>query len=142
MARLKQWEIDKRSGHEDTFWKNVRKQADGKWIWFGHTNNNHNTVDCESYDYGEFELCTRETANDARPKKAHASKMAHRVVLFLTYGRPVPESCDVFPFNGDHLDINPSNLGVRNKKTRMEVSSAEFFAVANDNSPAEIRNAA
>lgn len=135
MARLKQWQIDKRSGHEGTFWKNVRKQEDGKWVWTGHTNNNHNTVDCESYDYGVFELCSRETANNYKPKKIHASDMAHRVVLFLTYGRPVPDPKRffVFPINGDHLDINPENLGVRDVKTGAKVTSAEFFKVANDN---------
>lgn len=145
MARLKQWEIDKRSGHEDTFWKNVRKQDDGKWVWTGHTNNNHNTKpEDENYFYGEFELCTRETANNARPTRAHKSTMAHRVVLFLTYGRPVPSPRQfyVYPLNGDRLDINPDNLWIRDVKTGKKVSSAEFFAVANDNFPVEIRNAA
>lgn len=130
---LTQKQIDMRSGHEGTFWKNVSKNPDGKWIWTGHKNNNHNTVDCQSYDYGEFELCTRETANDRTPKKAHDSKMAHRIGLFLIYGRPVPKQYDVFPFNGDHLDINPENLGIREKKTGAEVPAAKFFEVANDN---------
>lgn len=59
--------------------------------------------------------------------------MAHRIILFLTYGRPVPSSHDVFPFNGDHLDINPENLGIRERRTRKEFTAAQFFEVANDN---------
>jgi len=132
---LTQRQIDMRSGHEGTFWKNVVKHDNGRWEWIGFTNNNHNTVDCDSYDYGVFELCSRETANDHKPKKIHASSMAHRVVLFLTYGRPVPSPNRfyVFPYNGDHLDINPANLGVRDIKTGTKVTAAEFFEVANDN---------
>lgn len=144
MARLKQWEIDKRSGHEDTFWKNVRKQPDGKWMWTGLTNNNHNTVDCDSYDYGVFELCSRETANEHKPTKIHESTMAHRISLFLTYRRPVPDPKRyyVFPLNGDHLDINPENLGIRNIKTGVKLTAAQFFDVANDNIPVQDRKAA
>lgn len=130
---LTQKQIDMRSGHAGTFWKNIRKQEDGKWVWVGRTNTNHNTVDCEKYHYGEYELVSRETSNFAKPTKVHASKMAHRIILFLTYGRPVPSAYDVFPFNGDHLDINPDNLGIREKKTGVEVSAAKFFEVANDN---------
>ena len=130
---LTQKQIDMRSGHDGTFWKNVSKQPDGKWIWTGYKNTNHNTVDCEKYHYGEFELCTRETSNLAKPTRAHKSKMAHRIILFLTYGRPIPSTHDVFPFNGDHLDINPDNLGVRDKKTGAEVTADKFFEVANDN---------
>lgn len=130
---LTQKQIDMRSGHDGTFWKNVTKQADGKWIWTGQKNNNHNTVDCESYDYGVFDLCSRETSNFAKPTSIHHSKMAHRVSLFLTYGRPVPKQYEVFPVNGDHLDVNPDNLGVRDTKTRATMSAAAFFDVANDN---------
>lgn len=130
---LSQRQIDQRSGNDGTFWKNVVKCSDGKWIWTGKTNTNHNNVDCQKYEYGEFELCTRESATYAKPKKAHASKLAHRVVLFLTYGRPVASAYDVFPYNGDHLDINPTNLGVRDRKTRQEWAAAQFFAVANNN---------
>lgn len=138
---LSQREIDKRSGHEGTFWRNVDKRPDGKWLWTGATNNNHNTVDCQSYDYGVYELVSRETSNLAKPTKIHDSKMAHRVVLFLTYGRPVPKQYDVFPVNGDHLDINPDNLWLRHTKDRAEISSAKFFDVANDNEN-EVRAAA
>lgn len=61
MARLTQKQIDQRSGHKGTFWKNVFKRSDGKWMWTGSTNTNHNTVDCEKYHYGEFELVSKET---------------------------------------------------------------------------------
>ncbi|MBB6299924.1 hypothetical protein [Rhizobium leucaenae] len=130
---LTQKQIDMRSGHDGTFWRNVSKQPDGKWIWTGQKNTNHNTVDCEKYFYGEFELVSKETSNFAKPTRVHASKMAHRISLFLTYHRPVPAAYDVFPFNGDHLDINPENLWIREKKTGAEVSAEKFFEVANDN---------
>ena len=130
---LTQKQIDMRSGHAGTFWKNVHKREDGKWLWTGHKNTNHNTVDCKKYEYGEYELCSRETSNFSKPTKIHQSKMAHRIILFLTYGRPVPSSYEVFPSNGDHLDINPENLWIREKKTGAEVPASEFFAVANDN---------
>lgn len=139
---LSQKEIDQRSGHAATFWKNVWRRSDGKWIWQGRTNTNHNTVDCEKYEYGEYELCSKETSNLAKPVRTHKSKMAHRIVLFLTYGREVPSSYDVFPANGDHLDINPNNLWLRDRKTRHEVAADVFFRAANDNGENSARMAA
>lgn len=130
---LTQKQIDKRSGHAGTFWKNVVKHANGKWEWTGRTTTNHNTVDCQKYHYGEFELCTRESALRSKPIKAHTSKLAHRIILFLTYGRPVPADCEVFHYDNDHLNINPNNLGVRDTNTRVEMTAAKFFEVANDN---------
>jgi len=142
---LSQREIDKRSGHEGTFWRNVEKQDDGRWMWMGQKNNNHNTVDCESYDYGVYELVSRETAYHAKPKKIHKSNMAHRISVFLTYGVEVPSDrksgFDVFPLNGEHLDINPSNLGVRSITTGQEWTAAAF-CVAKDNNWIEVRAAA
>lgn len=130
---LTQRQIDRRSGHAATFWKNVLKQPDGKWMWLGHTNTNHNTVDCRKYEYGEYELVTRETSNLSRPQKAHASKLAHRIILFLVYGRELSRQYEVFPLFGDYLDINPDHLGVRDVKTRREMPAPEFFEIANDN---------
>lgn len=130
---LTQKQIDQRSGHSGTFWKNVIRWPNGRWEWVGQTNNNHNTVDCESYNYGVFDLVSRETSNFAKPASIHKSKLAHRIILFLTYGRPVPDGCDVFHYDNDHLNINPDNLGVRNKATGVEMSAAKFFEVANDN---------
>jgi hypothetical protein len=117
--------FDKKNGGPREFWHNVDKSAgeSGPWLWTGDTNNNHNTVDCDSYDYGQFNL------------DGHRSKMAHRIVLFLTFGVEVPSSHDVFPMVGNnHLNINPNHLGVREKRTGLEMSAAEYFA-ANDNTP-------
>lgn len=130
---LTQKQIDMRSGHSGTFWKNVIKYPDGKWEWVGRKNTNHNTVDCQKYEYGEYELVSRETSNFSKPKVIHKSKLAHRIVLFLTYGRPVPSDYEVFHYDNDHLNINPANLGVRHVKTRIEMTAAKFFEVANDN---------
>lgn len=135
---LSQREIDRRSGNAKTFWRNVAKQPDGRHLWTGAINNNHNTVDCESYDYGEFELTTEESSNLAKPKRRIKSKMVHRVCVFLTYGVEVPPGFDVFPKNGDHLDVNPDNLWVREKRGRQEWPASEFCA-ANDNEHAKVR---
>lgn len=132
MAGLTQKQIDQRSGRAETFWRNVRMRDDGAWEWAGYKNNNHNTVDCESYDYGEFELTTDETSNLSRPTRRIRSKMAHHVSVFLTYGTEVPRGYEVFPRNGDHLDINPQNLWVRSKASREEWPAA-IFCAANDN---------
>jgi hypothetical protein len=115
--------FDKKNGGPREFWRNVDKSAgeNGPWLWVGDTNNNHNTVDCDSYDYGQFNL------------EGHRSKMAHRISLFLTFGCEVPSTHDVFPLIGkNHLDVNPYHLGVRDRKTGTEMSAAEYFA-ANDN---------
>lgn len=121
---------DKREGTEYTFWRNVDKRDDGKWIWTGAKNTNHNTVDCQKYEYGNFALYGDWRTN----VKACNSIMAHIVILFLIYGRELDtERYEVTPLNGDHLDINPDNLAVRNKETRIVVPSAGFFAADNDN---------
>lgn len=112
------------------FWKNVDKREDGKWIWTGAKNTNHNTVDCEKYEYGNFALYDSYRAT----AKALKSEMAHIVILFLTYGRELDTSrYEVTPINGDHLDINPTNLAVRDKATREVVPASRFFAAVNDN---------
>lgn len=124
---LSQREIDKRSGHDGTFWKNVVKHDDKRWEWTGYQNTNHNTVDCQKYHYGEFELCTRQTANTSKPKRLIKTKMAHRIAVYLFYGFEVSSDYDVFPINGDHLDINPNNLMLRHKKSRKEISPSDFI---------------
>lgn len=137
MARLTQKQIDQRSGTARTFWRNVVKQPDDVWLWTGSKNNNHNTVDCDSYDYGVFELVTDDTQYDAKPKPRIKTKMAHHVSVYLTYGVELStdrkSGFDVFPANGNHLDVNPDNLWVRSIKTRQELPAAVFCA-ANDNS--------
>lgn len=110
---------DKRTGNARTFWRNVNKSSgdEGPWIWTGETNTNHNTVDCDKYVYGQFDLA------------GCKSKMAHRISLFLTYGREVPSTHDVFPMVGaDHLNVNPMHLGVREKVSRLISSATEYFS--------------
>lgn len=131
MARLKQWQIDMREGTEKTFWKNVQKlpSTHGEcWIWTGNKNNNHNTVECEGYDYGEFTL----TDHAWRPIKG-ITRMAHRLALYLTFGRQVPDDLYVFPeVCGNRLCMNPAHLWVRNQKNTFRMAAAAFFAGGDD----------
>lgn len=121
-----------KAGIERDFWRLVDQTGgdDAPWWWLGATNNNHNTVDCASYDYGVFKL---EDRYEYPQKKIHSSEFAHRIILFLTYGRELSRQYEVFPLFGDYLDINPRHLGVRDVKTRREVPAPVFFDVANDN---------
>lgn len=114
-----------KKGTKAEFWRYVDKRSDTEWIWTGRVNNNHNTVDTANYDYGVFSL------------EGCDSELAHRIMVYLTYGRELTRAYEVFHFDGNHLNIHPNNLGVRNVKTRHEQSAAEFFAVANDNAPAK-----
>lgn len=122
--------LDKKQGIARTFWKNVDRRDDGRWIWTGAKNTNHNTVDCQKYEYGTFALYGDYRTN----VKACKSEMAHIIMLFLTYGQELDTAnYETTPLNGDHLDINPANLAVRNKTTREVVPASKFFAAANDN---------
>ncbi len=122
--------LDKKQGVARTFWKNVEQRADGRWMWTGAKNTNHNTVDCQKYEYGNFKLY----ADYRTDAKACNSEMAHHVILFLTFGQELDTTkYEVTPINGDHLDINPDNLAVRNRSTREVTAAAMFFAAANDN---------
>lgn len=139
MAPRTQKQIDQSSGTARTFWRNVKKQDDGVWLWISPSkNSNHNTVDCKKYDYGVFTLVTDETQFNAKPTKRIKSDMAHHVAIFLTYGIELSTDrktgFDVFPANGNHLDVNPDNLMVRDLQTRAEMPAAMFCA-ANDNQP-------
>ncbi len=126
--KLSQKQIDQRSGHSDIFWRNVDKQSDNQWIWTGNTNTNHDPrTGVQYYYYGEFELVTRETAYNAKPTKQITTKLAHRIALYLKYGREVPANYDVFPLNNNHLDINPANLALRERRSRVEITSERFF---------------
>lgn len=124
--------MDQRRGIPRVFWRNVDKRDDGKWVWTGSKNTNHNTVDCQKYEYGEFVL----EASLHKPFGLLCrSHMAHIICLFLTFGRELDTlAYEVTPANGDHLDINPDNLLVRNKRTREVLPSSVFFAT-NDNTP-------
>lgn len=132
MARLTQAQIDKREGTEKTFWKNIQKlpSIHGEcWIWTGNKNNNHNTVDCEGYDYGEFIL----TDDRWRPIKG-MTRMAHRLSLYFTFGRAVPDGLYVFPgVCGNYLCLNPDHLWIRDPGNTVRMPAAEFFAANNDN---------
>ena len=125
--------IDTRRGVERIFWRNVDKLTDGTWLWTGSKNTNHNGVDCEKYEYGEFIL---EDRLEYPQSPVIATKMAHRISVYLTYGVEVPSDkktgYEVFPFNGNHLDVNPENLGIRSLVTREEWPAAVFCA-ASDN---------
>lgn len=131
MARLKQWQIDMREGTEDKFWRNIQKlpSIHGEcWIWTGHKNSNHNGKDCEKYFYGQFTL----TDKNWNPVPG-MTKMAHRLALYFTHGRPVPDDLDVFPgVCSNHLCINPAHLWIRNKANTFRIAAADFFAGGDD----------
>lgn len=129
---LTQRELDTREGHEVIFFKNVDKRSDTEWIWTGYTNNNHNDKksdpNSKTYEYPEFSLCSYEDRFLSKPKLIHKSRMGHRIILFLTFGEPVPEDYEVFPLgDGNHLNISPKNLGVRHKKSGQEWTADEFY---------------
>jgi hypothetical protein len=127
-----QREIDQSAGCSETFKRNIIKRSSDEWVWTGYTNNNHNDrkddPDAETYDYGEFSLCSYENRCMAKPPLIHRSRMAHRIVLFLEYGIPVPKEYDVFPCDGNHLNIAPRNLGIRHRKTRCEWKAENFYS--------------
>lgn len=110
-------------GSETQFWRHIDKRSDTEWIWTGRTNNNHNTVDTESYDYGVFAL------------GGHDTELVHRIMVEKVSGRKLSRTFDVFHFDGNHLNIHPDNLGVRNVHTRQEYP-ASMYAAVNDNAPA------
>lgn len=108
-------------GTEAQFWRHIDKRSDTEWIWTGRTNNNHNTADTKNYDYGVFAL------------EGCDSELVHRIMIYLTYGRELTRSFDVFAYDGNRLNVHPDNLGVRNVRSRHEQSAADYFSVANDN---------
>lgn len=117
-------------GTEDDFWSRVDKRDDAQWLWTGRTNTNHNTVDCQRYEYGHFDL------------DGHHSKMAHRIMIYLTYGRELTRDYEVFAYDDNRLNIHPDNLGIRNVATRAEQRASDFFAAANDNRDSGMKVAA
>lgn len=91
-------------GSEREFWPLVDK-ADC-WHWRGRTNNNHNTTDGKSYDYGTWRL------GDGSETGAHRA-----AVLYLT-GKPVPDDLDLTSLCGDQMCVNPAHRGVVDKHAR------------------------
>lgn len=128
---LKQWQIDKREVTEEKFWRNIQKlpSIHGEcWIWTGKQNNNHNTAECEGYDYGEFVL------TDKNWKKiAGVTRMAHRLSVQFTYGKVLPKDLYVFPGTcRNYLCINPEHLWIRNQKNTFRMPVAEFYAAGDE----------
>jgi hypothetical protein len=72
-------ESGEQEGVAEFFWPQVAKQADGCWLWRGRTNNNHNTLDCKSYDYGVFRLVSGYETG------------AHRAAIYFLTGTLVPD---------------------------------------------------
>lgn len=87
-----------------TIWHHYVDDNGDCHIWGGATQNNHNTTDGKSYNYGIFRL---EGCN---------TPAVHRQVFFLHTGEELPEDLDVSPFGehgcGDHLCVNPDHLYV------------------------------
>lgn len=108
------------------------RQANGRTMWTGATTTNHNTVDCEKYVYGEFELLTDVRSNIVKPEPLIQTKLVHRQAIFFGFGVELDRRYEVFAVNGDRLDITLSNLGIRDTETREEFGCHAFFA-ANDN---------
>lgn len=121
----KKKQVRGKKGTKAEFWRYVDKRSDTEWIWTGRVNNNHNTVDTANYDYGVFAL------------DGCDSQLAHRIMIYLTYGRELTRSYDVFVYDGNRLNIHPGNLGIRNVATRVEYCASDFFAPANDNAQAK-----
>lgn len=88
-----------------TVWRHFVDKCDsGCHIWRGAVNNNHNTTDGKSYEYGVFVLEGCET------------QLVHRQVFFLNTSEGLPSDLDVSPFGehgcGNHLCVNPEHLYV------------------------------
>lgn len=109
-----QYNISK--GNESDFWENVIQHSESHWEWTGAKTTNHNTrEDIERYEYGHFHL------------EKCKSKLVHRVVLFITFGREVPDEYDVAHLDNNHLNISPENLIIRHKKDRVEWFPRDFY---------------
>ncbi|MEZ0212458.1 MAG: hypothetical protein ACAH27_05840 [Xanthobacteraceae bacterium] len=119
---ISQKQIDLSEGPARVFWKNVKRQPNGCWLWAGRVNTNHNGTHFKGYAYGEF------TLTDSRYIPIIKTRMAHRIALFLTYGIEVPTTHDVFPMVcGDHLCVNPEHLGIKERFTSRSMPATEFF---------------
>ena len=87
-----------------TVWQHYVDDSEDCHIWGGAKQNNHNTTDGKSYDYGIFRLDGCNT--DA----------VHRQVFFLHTGEELPEEMHVSPEGehgcGNRLCVNPEHLYV------------------------------
>jgi len=88
-----------------TVWRHhVDKAMVGCHLWRGAINNNHNTTDGKSYNYGVFQLEDCDT------------QLVHRQVFFLNTGEALDPDMDVSPFGEhgceNHLCVNPEHLYV------------------------------
>jgi len=130
-----------KKGTRRDFYRYVTRTQDGRQIWTGNTTTNHNTVDCEKYVYGDFELLEDIRSNLVKPKKLIHTTLVHRIMIFIHLGVELERRYKVYSINGDRLDISLSNLGVRDTRTGEEKGCHEFFA-ANDNGEQRQRGAA
>lgn len=120
-------------GTKRDFYGLIDRKPDGRMLWRGATTTNHNTVDCEKYEYGDFELVTDVRSNIVKPTRLVHTKLVHRIMVYLTFGIELDRRYDVFALNGNRLDITPSNLGIRDTKSRQEWQAHEFFAANSNN---------
>ena len=130
-----------KKGTRRDFYRYVTRTPDGRQIWTGNTTTNHNTVDCEKYVYGDFELLEDIRSNLVKAKKLVHTTLVHRIMIFINFGVELDRRYEVYAINGNRLDISLSNLGIRDTKTGNEMGCHEFFA-ANDNGTYRIRGAA
>lgn len=103
-CRLPHEPISEKRGDRRVWEHYVEETTDGCFIWTGATNNNHNTTDGESYDYGVFELPGCNT------------QLVHRQAFFLATGEELDSEQDVTPVGphgcGNRLCVNPKHLYV------------------------------
>lgn len=96
--------VSKQERNATVWWHFVDECDSGCHLWRGAVNNNHNTTDGKSYEYGVFDLEGCET------------QLVHRQAFFLNTGEELPEDMDVSPNGehgcGDHLCVNPEHLYV------------------------------
>lgn len=105
-TKLPHFPVSPKSGNENDFWANINKGE--HWIWEGQTNNNHNTVDCESYDYGVFQL------------EGCLTQLVHRIIYYIKTGSELEREVEVTTLCGNHLCVNPEHLGLVDSRIRKD----------------------
>ena len=91
-----------RSDGNATVWHHWVDNSGSCRIWTGATNNNHNTSDGKSYNYGVFQL------------EGCGTQLVHRQVFFMHTGKELPEDVDVSPEGeygcNNRLCVSPKHL--------------------------------
>jgi len=98
-------EIIFNSEGDSNVWQHfIEQYPQGCHVWCGATNNNHNTTDGMSYDYGVFRLIDCHT------------QLVHRQAFFLATGEELSQDIDVTPVGKygceNRLCVNPEHLYV------------------------------